>query len=173
MADGQRQQHGTGPDAIQGWMREGADLAQRSMQVVQQLQRDWDGMAVNDRSWSTDTIMNEVVNSWEHFTPVMGDWIQYGVDGMGIALRSFWPQGPDMLDEMSKRVSQAPNGADAAEYLSVSADAARRMAASSPARTCASRPSTSARRVAQEANASSGSNGPASRTASTNALVSR
>ena len=130
MADGQRQQHGTGPDAIQGWMREGADLAQRSMQVVQQLQRDWDGMAVNDRSWSTDTIMNEVVNSWEHFTPVMGDWIQYGVDGMGIALRSFWPQGPDMLDEMSKRVSQAPNGADAAEYLSVSADAARRMAAS-------------------------------------------
>lgn len=129
MADGQRNQ-GTGPEAIQQWMREGADLAQRSMHVVQQLQSDWDGMAVNDRDWSTDTIMNEVVNSWEHFTPVMGDWIQYGVDGMGIALRSFWPQGPTMLDEMSNRARQSPRGADAAEYLSVSADAARRMAAS-------------------------------------------
>ena len=128
MTEGQRNR-GTGPDAIQQWMREGADLTQRSMQVVQQLQRDWDGMAVNDRQWSTDTIMNEVVNSWEHFTPVMGDWIQYGVDGMGIALRSFWPQGPDMLNEMSDRARRSPQGDDAAEYLSVSADAARRMAA--------------------------------------------
>ena len=77
--------HGSRPDVeLSEWMRRGSELVGRGSQptVTQQLQSDWDSMATGETgSGTTDIIMNEVVNSWEHFTPVLGDWIQHGVDG--------------------------------------------------------------------------------------------
>ena len=36
--------------------------------------------------------MNEVVNSWERFTPVLGELIQLWVYGASQALRDTWPR---------------------------------------------------------------------------------
>lgn len=115
------------PDQFDEWLRHGARLGERSVEIVRRMQQDWDEMALADRGWTTDTIMNEVVNSWERFTPVMGDWIQHGVDGTAIALRSMWPDAPDHLRRARERVASTPAGADAATYIDVSADAAERM----------------------------------------------
>mgnify|MGYP001820714155 CR=1 FL=1 len=115
------------PDQFDEWLRRGAQLSERSFEITRQMQQDWDDMALTDRSWTTDTIMNEVVNSWERFTPVMGDWIQHGVDGTGITLRSMWPDAPGNLRRARERIASAPGGDGAASYIDVSADAAERM----------------------------------------------
>lgn len=101
------------------WLRNGRELVGRTYELAGQLQLDWDSLSQRASEWTTDTIMNEVVNSWEHFTPVMGEWIQHGIDAMSIGLRTAWPAAGEHLRAVQERARSLPAGERPAAYLDI------------------------------------------------------
>lgn len=109
------------------WFRDAADLAQRAAGVAGRIQSDWEELSRQDRPWTTDTIMNEVVNSWERFTPVLGEMVQHWVEGTSQALREAWPEaGPD-LARLATALEGTPVGSAMSPYAEVTSETADRM----------------------------------------------
>jgi hypothetical protein len=109
------------------WLGDAMTLAQRTSGIVGQIQSEWEDLSQRDSPWTTDTIMNEVVNSWERFTPVLGDLVQHWVDGASEALRETWPEVGADLEAWSRRLEGTPMGEATTPYTEVSRDAADRM----------------------------------------------
>lgn len=105
------------------------ELAERGAALADAISADWQRLAQSDRAWTTDTIFNELVNSWEHWTPLLGDAIQQSIDLGSWWLKSFWPGAADDLDALREGADEAPLGPLAAQYLETSTRAVRRMLA--------------------------------------------
>jgi hypothetical protein len=95
--------------------------------MVGQVRSDWEDLSQGDSAWTTDTIMNEVVNSWERFTPVLGDLVQHWVEGASQALRETWPEVGSDLAAWSGRLDGTPVGEAVTPYAEVSRETADRM----------------------------------------------
>jgi len=102
-------------------------LTQRTSEIVGRIQSDWEDLSRRDSPWTTDTIMNEVVNSWERFTPVLGELIQHWVEGASQALRDTWPDVGSDLAGWSRGLDGTPAGQATTPYAEVGRDAADRM----------------------------------------------
>lgn len=109
------------------WLGDAVALAQRTSATVAQMRSDWEDLSQQDKSWTTDTIMNEVVNSWERFTPMLGELIQHWVEGASQALRETWPEAGSDLAAWKDRLDGTPMGDAITPYAEVSRDAAERM----------------------------------------------
>lgn len=109
------------------WLGDGMTLAQRASAVAGQLRADWEDLSRQDGRWTTDTVMNEVVNSWERFTPVLGELVQHWVDGASEALRETWPDAGADLAAWAGRLDDTPLGGVVAPYAEVGRDVADRM----------------------------------------------
>jgi hypothetical protein len=102
-------------------------MARRTSALVGLIQSDWESMAERDSQWTTDTIMNEVVNSWERFTPALGELIQHWVEGASQVLRDTWPDVGADLAGWSRALDGTPMGEASKSYTAVGSDAAGRM----------------------------------------------
>jgi hypothetical protein len=109
------------------WLGDAITLTRRTSAVIGQIQSDWEGLSRRDSPWTTDTIMNEVVNSWERFTPVLGELIQLWVEGASEALRETWPEAGSDLAGWSSGLGGTPLREAATPYAEVGRDAADRM----------------------------------------------
>ena len=109
------------------WFSDAMTLAQRTSAIVGQVQSDWEDLSRRDSPWTTDTIMNEVVNSWERFTPVLGELVQHWVEGSSQALREGWPDAGSDLAAWSSRFAGTPMGETTTRYAEVGRDTADRM----------------------------------------------
>jgi hypothetical protein len=109
------------------WLRDATDLAQRAAGVAGRIQSDWEESSRQDKPWTTDTIMNEVVNSWERFTPVLGEMVQHWVDGTSQALRETWPEAGSDLADLTTALDDTAMGQAMSPYADVTRDAADRM----------------------------------------------
>lgn len=107
------------------WLDDGNDLADRLAAVAAEIRDDWEQLSGRDTPWTTDTIMNEVVNSWERFTPLLGEAVQHGVQGASELLRALWPEAPRDLATWRSSL-RGPIGAGA-KYVAVGEDVATRM----------------------------------------------
>ncbi len=102
-------------------------LARRTSALVGQIQSDWEDLSGHESPWTTDTIMNEVVNSWERFTPVLGELVQHWVEGASQALRDTWPEAGSDLAAWRSGLDGTPMGEAITPYAEVSGHAADRM----------------------------------------------
>jgi hypothetical protein len=102
-------------------------LARRTSVLVGQIQSDWESLSEGDSPWTTDTIMNEVVNSWERFTPALGELVQHWVEGASQGLRETWPEVGADLEYWSRTLDGTPLGEASRRYTTVGSDAADRM----------------------------------------------
>jgi hypothetical protein len=109
------------------WLGDAMALAQHTSVILGQIQSDWEDLSRREPPWTTDTIMNEVVNSWERFTPVLGELIQQWVEGASQALREGWPEAGSDLEGWNSRLVGTPMGEATTPYAEVSRDAADRM----------------------------------------------
>jgi hypothetical protein len=109
------------------WFGDAIALAQRTSAVVGQVQSEWEDLSRRDSPWTTDTIMNEVVNSWERFTPVLGELVQHWVEGSSQALREGWPDVGSDVAAWNSRLSGTPMSEAMTPYTEVGRDAADRM----------------------------------------------
>jgi hypothetical protein len=109
------------------WFRDAAGLAERAAGVAGRIQSDWEELSRQERPWTTDTIMNEVVNSWERFTPVLGEMVQHWVEGTSQALRETWPEAGSDLAGLATALDGTPAGRAMSPYAKVTGDAADRM----------------------------------------------
>jgi len=109
------------------WFGDAMALARRTSGLAGQIRSDWEELSRRDGPWTTDTIMNEVVNSWERFTPVLGELIQQWVEGASQALREGWPEAGSDLAGWNSRLVGTPIGEATTPYAEVSRDAADRM----------------------------------------------
>src|SRR4051812_32020375 len=108
------------------WLGDGVELAERGAALVGQIQSDWEALSSTETPWTTDTIMNEVVNSWERFTPFLGDVIDHGVRAASEVLRTMWPSaGPDIAAVRSSL--PGPVAGVTAPYVAVGSDVAGRL----------------------------------------------
>ena len=117
--------HDEGWTSWAAWLDDGNDLAGRLAEVAAQIRTDWEQLSARDAPWTTDTIMNEVVNSWERWTPLLGEAVQHGVEGAAELLRTLWPDAPDDLATWRSSL-RGPIGAGS-KYVAVSEDVAARM----------------------------------------------
>jgi hypothetical protein len=112
--------------SLPSWLSDGVELAERGAGLVAQIQTDWEQLSSAETPWTTDTIMNEVVNSWERFTPFLGDMIEHGVRAASEVLRTTWPSaGRDMATLRSSL--QGPVAGATAPYVAVGEDVAERL----------------------------------------------
>jgi hypothetical protein len=109
------------------WCRDAAHLAERASGVVGRIQSDWEELSRQERPWTSDTIMNELVNSWERFTPVLGEVIQHWVEGTSQALRDTWPEAGSDLGGLATALEGTPVGRAMSPYAEVTSDTADRM----------------------------------------------
>lgn len=117
----------TGWTSWSDWLGDAMVLTQRTSAVVGQIQSDWEDLSRRDSPWTTDTIMNEVVNSWERVTPVLGELIQHWVEGASEALRETWPEIGSDLAGWGRTLDGTPMGEATTQYAQVGRDAADRM----------------------------------------------
>lgn len=109
------------------WFADAVVLAQQTSDVLEQIQSEWGELSRREEPWTTDTIMNEVVNSWERFTPVLGEVIQHWVEGGSEALRRTWPEAGADLAAWSSQLDGTPVGGTVSRYAEVGRDVADRM----------------------------------------------
>jgi hypothetical protein len=108
------------------WFGDAMTLARRTSAIVGQIESDWENLSRRDSPWTTDTIMNEVVNSWERFTPVLGDIVQHWVEGASRVLGETWPEAGRDIEAWRSRLDGTPMEA-MAPYLEAGSEAAERM----------------------------------------------
>lgn len=110
------------------WMGQLVELGQRGAELVGQIQADWEQLSRQDATWTTDTIMNEVVNSWERWTPFVGEVVQHGVQGSSRFIREYWPDAPADMDAWRSIIADSAIGDLSAKYVEVTTDMTERMA---------------------------------------------
>jgi hypothetical protein len=121
--DGSARDWSSWPD----WFGDAMALARRTSGLAGQIRSDWEDLSRRDGPWTTDTIMNEVVNSWERFTPVLGELVQHWVEGASEALRETWPEAGADLAGWKGRLDGTPVGESVTPYIEVGRAAADRM----------------------------------------------
>jgi len=128
-ADGAGDPTGSAPgwSSWSDWMGDAIVLARRTSALVGQIQSDWESLSERDSPWTTDTIMNEVVNSWERFTPALGELVQHWVEGASQVLRDTWPDVGSDLAAWSRTLDDTPMGEASKQYTTLGSDAADRM----------------------------------------------
>lgn len=109
------------------WLDDAVTLSRHTSGVVGQIRSDWEALSREERPWTTDTIMNEVVNSWERFTPVLGELVQHWVVGASEVLRRTWPDAGADIADGAARLGATPIGEAVAPYAALSSDVAGRM----------------------------------------------
>jgi hypothetical protein len=116
-----------GESSIGDLLGDTADVVVRATQAWAEVRSDWEDRSRTDASWTTDTIMNEVVNSWERVTPLMGEAIDAGIAGMTWLLRNWWPSATEDLQVIQDSVQESPVGSVLGPYLDPPHDAVSRM----------------------------------------------
>lgn len=109
------------------WLANAASLAQEGLGLAAQIQADWEALSLRETPWTTDTIMNEVVNSWERWTPFLGNMIQHGVEGASQFLRELWPEVAADIATWRSALEESPIGAVTSKYAGLSQSMADRM----------------------------------------------
>jgi hypothetical protein len=109
------------------WLGDAASLAQEGLGLAAQIQADWEHLSLRETPWTTDTIMNEVVNSWERLTPFLGNMIQHGVEGASQFLRELWPEVSADIATWRSVLEDSPIGAVTSKYAGLSQSMADRM----------------------------------------------
>ena len=108
-------------------MGDAADVALRANQAWAEVRTDWEDRSRSETSWTTDTIMNEVVNSWERITPLIGEAIDTGIAGMTWLLHNWWPSATEDLESLQASVKDSPASAVVGPYLDAPRDAVGQM----------------------------------------------
>lgn len=108
-------------------MGEATDLGQRGARAWAEVREDWESRSQTDAPWTTDTIMNEVVNSWERVTPLIGEALDTSIAGFSWMLDNWWPSAADDLDAAKGAMEDTAAGEMFGPYMDVPREAVSRI----------------------------------------------
>ena len=122
----------TGADAnewesLADWVGETTELAQEGAQLAARIQADWEDLSRKDTPWTTDTVMNEVVNSWEHWTPFVGDAIEQSIKLGSWWIQNWWPTAAADMSTWQATADESGIGDSVSKYIEVAERAVGRM----------------------------------------------
>lgn len=82
---------GGSDDWLAGYVGRVTELVDETVRVNARLASQWSARSLDDEDWSVDTVTADVIEAWEHLTPLAGQGIELWLELVQQAMR---PRGP-------------------------------------------------------------------------------